>query len=174
MNLIQKSNKVSVTRSCLNSVLIWFEERLSDWTRMRRIIEIVLKYGQILKQKLSPLSDIWTTAQSGVVDIELLEKASIKIIKMLQQTEFTEELKIIKKAYKQNPSNNWWFFYHYSLMLQGCFFTCTARLWSSLPIEYFSLTYVDVVVCKSVTKSSATIFYLVIKTTFNKYFYNIY
>ena len=61
---------------------------------MRRIIEIVLKYGQILKQKLSPLSDIWTTAQSGVVDIELLEKASIKIIKMLQQTEFTEELRL--------------------------------------------------------------------------------
>ena len=41
-----------------------------------------------------------------MVDIELLEKASIKIIKLLQQREFIEELRIIKKAHKQNPSIN--------------------------------------------------------------------
>ena len=50
---------------------------------MKRIIGIVLKHGQILKQKLSPPSDVLTTAQGGVVDIQLLEKASIKIIEML-------------------------------------------------------------------------------------------
>ena len=42
----------------------------------------------------------------GLVDMELLEKASIKIIKMLQQREFMKELRIIKKIHKQNPSNN--------------------------------------------------------------------
>ena len=41
-----------------------------------------------------------------MVDIELLEKASIKIMKMLQQREFIKELRIIKKAHKQNSSNN--------------------------------------------------------------------
>ena len=38
-----------------------------------------------------------------MVDIELLKKANIKIIKMLQQREFIEELRIVKKAHKQNP-----------------------------------------------------------------------
>ena len=34
-------------------------------------------------------------------------------------------------------------FYHHSQMLQGCqqFFPCTARLWNSLPVESFPLTY---------------------------------
>ena len=73
---------------------------------MKKIIEIVLKYVQILKQKLSPPSDVLTAIHSGVVDIELLEKTSMKTIKMFQQREFIEELRIIKKAHKQNPSNN--------------------------------------------------------------------
>ena len=41
-----------------------------------------------------------------MVDIELLEKASIKIMKMPQQREFIKELRIIKNAHKKNPSNN--------------------------------------------------------------------
>ena len=73
---------------------------------MKKILGIVLKYVQILKQKQSPPSDVLTTIHTGAVDIELLEKASIKIIKILQQREFIEELKIIKKARKQNPSDN--------------------------------------------------------------------
>ena len=73
---------------------------------MKTIIGIVLKYVQILKQKMSPHSDVLIATHSGVVDIELLEKTSIKIIKMLQQREFIKELRIIKKAHKQNPCNN--------------------------------------------------------------------
>ena len=67
---------------------------------MKTIIGIVLKYVQILKQKMSPHSDVLIATHSGVVDIELLEKTSIKIIKMLQQREFIKELRIIKKAHK--------------------------------------------------------------------------
>ena len=73
---------------------------------MKRVIEIVLKYGQILQRKLSPTSDVLPTAHSSVVDMALLEKASIKTIKMLQQREFVKELRITKKAHKQNPSIN--------------------------------------------------------------------
>ena len=73
---------------------------------MKRIIGIVLKYVQVLKQKLSPPSDVLTVTHSLAVDIELLEKASIKIIKMLLQRELIKELRIIKKACKQNPGNN--------------------------------------------------------------------
>ena len=96
--------EVNITRTCSNSVLTWLEERISDWTKMKRIIQIVLKYVQKLKGELLPPSDVLTATFSGEVDIELLEKASIKIIKMLQQREFLEELRIIKKAHKQNPS----------------------------------------------------------------------
>ena len=74
---------------------------------MKKIIKIALRYGQILKKKkLSLLSDVLTTAHRRVVDIDLLEKSSIKIIKILQQKEFAEKLKIIKKANKESPSNN--------------------------------------------------------------------
>ena len=101
---IKHEVKVNVTRTCSDSVLAWLEETMSDWTRMERIIGVILKYVQLLKQKLSPPSDVLTAKHSGVVDFELLEKASIKIIKMVQQR--VEELLIIKKAHKQNPSNN--------------------------------------------------------------------
>ena len=87
---IKHEVKVNVTRTCSNSALAWLEERISDWTRMKRIIGIVLKYVQLLKQKLSPPSDVLTATHSGVVDIEFLENASIKVIKMLQQKEGTQ------------------------------------------------------------------------------------
>ena len=75
---------------------------------MKKIIKIALRYGQKLKKKkkLSLLSDVLTTAHKRAVDIDLLEKSSIKIIKILQQKEFAEKLKIIKKANKESPSNN--------------------------------------------------------------------
>ena len=82
---IKHEVKVNVTRTCSNSVIAWLDERTSEWTRMKKIIGIVLKYVQLLKRKLSAPSDVLTATHSSVVGIELLEKASIKIIKMLQQ-----------------------------------------------------------------------------------------
>ena len=69
---IKQEAKVNVTRTCSSSVLAWLEESLSDWTRTKRIIGIVLKYVQILKRKLPLPSDVLTATHSGVVDIELL------------------------------------------------------------------------------------------------------
>ena len=82
---IKHEVKVNVTRTCSNSVLAWLEEKVSDWTRMKRIIGIILKYVQLLKSKLLPPSDVLTAKHSGEVSIELLEKTSIRIIKTLQQ-----------------------------------------------------------------------------------------
>ena len=82
---IKHDVKVNVTRTCSNSVLAWLEEKVLDWTRMKRIIGIVLKYVQLLKSKLLPPSDVLTAKHSGEVSIELLEKTSIRIIKTLQQ-----------------------------------------------------------------------------------------
>ena len=82
---IKHEVKVNVTRTCSNSVLAWLEEKVLDWTRMKRIIGIVLKYVQLLKSKLLPTSDVLTAKHSGEVSIELLEKTSIRIIKTLQQ-----------------------------------------------------------------------------------------
>ena len=56
--------------------------------------------------KLSPHSDVLTTTHSGVVDIKLLEKRSIKIMKMLLQKEFIKKLRIYKTTHKQNPGIN--------------------------------------------------------------------
>ena len=60
----------------------------------------------MLKRKLSPHSDVLTATHSGVVGIKLLEKTSIKIMKMLLQKEFIKKLRINKKAHKQNPGIN--------------------------------------------------------------------
>ena len=103
---IKQEVTVNVTKTCSDSVLARLEERILDWTRMKTIVGIVPKYMQILKQKMSPPSDVLIATQRGVMDIELLEKTSIKIIKMLQQREFIEGLRIIKKVHKQNPCNN--------------------------------------------------------------------
>ena len=46
---IKHEVKVNITRTCSNSVLTWLEERMSDWTRMKRVIGIVLKYIEIFK-----------------------------------------------------------------------------------------------------------------------------
>ena len=51
----------------------------------------------ITEAKLSSPSDTLKIVQSGVVYIGLLEKASIKIILMLQHRELVEELRIIKQ-----------------------------------------------------------------------------
>ena len=101
---IKHEVKVNFTRTISSSVWTWLEKRISDWTRMKRIIGIVLKFEQILNQKLSLPSDILKNEHSAVVDINLLGRTSIKIIKMPQQREFLKKLRIIKKANKQNPA----------------------------------------------------------------------
>ena len=46
---IKHEVKVNVTRTCSNSVLTWLEERISDWTRIKCVSGIVLKYIEIFK-----------------------------------------------------------------------------------------------------------------------------
>ena len=71
---------------------------------MNRITVIVLKYKQISRQSLSQALDAPTILSNGITDVKFLEKASLETIKMLQQREFVEELKIIQTAYKKNLS----------------------------------------------------------------------
>ena len=65
---------------------------------MKRIVGIVLKYKQILKQKLSPVLNAPAISSNSIIDAALLEKASVEIMNMRQQREFLEKLKIIEKA----------------------------------------------------------------------------
>ena len=70
---------------------------------MKRIVGIVLKYKQILKQKLppvlnAPVLNAPSISSNSIIDAALLEKASVEIMKMRQQREFLEKLKIIEKA----------------------------------------------------------------------------
>ena len=65
---------------------------------MKSIVGIVLKHKQILKQKLSPVLNAPAISSNSIIDAALLEKASVEIMKMRQQREFLEKLKIIEKA----------------------------------------------------------------------------
>ena len=93
--------KVNSTRTGSNSVITLLEERISNWTRVKRIIWIILKCKQILKQNPSPVLNARTISTNGIIDVDLLEKASVEIIKMLQRREFVEKFKITKKAHKR-------------------------------------------------------------------------
>ena len=67
----------------LSQVYVYFDERISDWGRMKKIIGIVLKYKQISKHKLSPALNTPTVWSNGIIDIKLLEKGSVETTKML-------------------------------------------------------------------------------------------
>ena len=100
---VMREVEVNCTRTGLNYLTTWLEERISDWTRMKRIVGIVLKYKQILKQKLppvlnAPVLNAPSISGNSIIDAALLEKASVEIMKMRQQREFLEKLKIIEKA----------------------------------------------------------------------------
>ena len=100
---VMREVEVNCTRTGLNYLTTWLEERISDWTRMKRIVGIVLKYKQILKQKLppvlnAPVLNAPSISSNSIIDAALLEKASVEIMKMRQQREFLEKLKIIEKA----------------------------------------------------------------------------
>ena len=100
---VMREVEVNCTRTGLNYLTTWLEERISDWTRMKRIVGIVLKYKQILKQKLppvlnAPVLNAPSISSNSIIDAALLEKASVEIMKMRQQREFFEKLKIIEKA----------------------------------------------------------------------------
>ena len=100
---VMREMEVNCTRTGLNYLTTWLEERISDWTRMKRIVGIVLKYKQILKQKLplvlnAPVLNAPSISSNSIIDAALLEKASVEIMKMRQQREFLEKLKIIEKA----------------------------------------------------------------------------
>lgn len=66
---------------------------------------IILKYKQILKQTLAPALNKPTISSNGIIDVKLLGKAGVENIKILQQREFIEELKIIKKAHQKKLNN---------------------------------------------------------------------
>ena len=100
---VMREVEVNCTRTGLNYLTTWLEERISDWTRMKSIVGIVLKHKQILKQKLSPVLNAPvlnapSISSNSIIDAALLEKASVEIMKMRQQREFLEKLKIIEKA----------------------------------------------------------------------------
>ena len=100
---VMREVEVNCTKTGLNYLTTWLEERISDWTRMKRIVGIVLKYKQILKQKLppvlnAPVLNAPSISSNSIIDAALLEKASVEIMKMRQQREFLEKLKIIEKA----------------------------------------------------------------------------
>ena len=100
---VMREVEVNCTRTGLNYLTTWLEERISDWTRMKRIVGIVPKYKQILKQKLppvlnAPVLNAPSISSNSIIDAALLEKASVEIMKMRQQREFLEKLKIIEKA----------------------------------------------------------------------------
>ena len=75
---------------------------IRNWKGMKRII---LKYKQILKQTLAPALNKPTISSNGIIDVKLLGKAGVENIKILQQREFIDELKIIKKAHQKKLNN---------------------------------------------------------------------
>ena len=73
-------------------VLTALENRISDWSRMVRVVALVIKFKEILLSKINQQSIIRKVKSATLLNTSLLEEAKTRLIKMVQQRSFEDEL----------------------------------------------------------------------------------
>ena len=66
-------------------VLTALENRISDWSRMVRVVALVIKFKEILLSKINQHSIIRKVNCATLLNTSLLEEAKTKLIKVVQQ-----------------------------------------------------------------------------------------
>ena len=66
-------------------VLAALENRISDWSRMVRVVALVIKFKEILLSKINQHSIIRKVNCATLLNTSLLEEAKTKLIKVVQQ-----------------------------------------------------------------------------------------
>ena len=66
-------------------VFMALENRISDWSRMVRVVALVIKFKEILLSKINQHSIIRKVKRTTLLNTNLLEEAKTSLIKMVQQ-----------------------------------------------------------------------------------------
>ena len=101
---LKKEFAVCVTTKSVD-VLAALENRMSDWSRMVRVVALVIKFKEILLSKIIQHSIIRKVNCGTLLNTSLLEEAKTRLIKVVQQRSFEDELQCLKSVENSNDFN---------------------------------------------------------------------
>ena len=86
-------------------VLTALENRISNWSRMVRVVALLIKFKEILLSKINQHNIIKKENCASLLNTSLLEKAKTRLIKMVQQRSFEDQLRWLKSVKNSNDLN---------------------------------------------------------------------
>ena len=86
-------------------LLTALENRILDCSRMVRVVALVIKFKEILLSKTNQYSIIRKVKCATLPNTSLLEETKTRLIKMVQQRIFEDELRWLKSMENSNDSN---------------------------------------------------------------------
>ena len=104
---LKKVIGVNTTQIQENSLLTKFQERISSWNKMKRVMAMILVIKGILLKRLDRAL-CWQQL-SRIIDVEMIQNGQVAIFKMVQAESFDKEIKHLmsKKgmvlSYSQEP-----------------------------------------------------------------------
>ena len=82
-------------------VLTAVENRISDWSKIARVVALVIKFKEILLSKINQREIIRKVKSATLLNTSLLQEAKTKLVKMVQQRSFEDEFRWLKSL--KNP-----------------------------------------------------------------------
>ena len=83
-------------------VLTALENRISDWSKMVRVVALVIKFKEILLSKVNQCEIIRKVKSATLLNTSLLQEAKTKLVKMVQQRSFKDEFRWLKSLKNSN------------------------------------------------------------------------
>ena len=74
-----------------NSVLTKLQERMSSWTKMKRVMALILVIKDVLVKRIDRVSS-WQQL-SQIINVEMIQKGQAAIFKMVQAESFNSEIR---------------------------------------------------------------------------------
>ena len=120
---VKVEEKVNVVNVVEKSLLERFEERISNWHRMVRVMAWILRFTRNIRKKNHGKNSHQITCQVPVsisqersgpkvevteLIVSELDKAETSIIKLMQQRSFEKELEVLKKGTAKKRSGTLW------------------------------------------------------------------
>ena len=86
-------------------VLTALENRISDWSKMVRVVALVIKFKEVLLSKINQHEITRKVKSATLLNTSLLQEAKTKLVKMVQQRSFKDEFRWLKSLKNSNDLN---------------------------------------------------------------------
>ena len=86
-------------------VLTALENRISDWSKMVRVVALVIKFKEVLLSKINQHEIIRKVKSTTLLNTSLLQEAKTKLVKMVQQRSFKDEFRWLKSLKNSSDLN---------------------------------------------------------------------